>query len=116
MIQTFAHRIDRIKSLLGGMEAYADSLQKWGITTEFITEMKTQYDQVNENEQKRNSLKSSAQQLTVSQDELMAALENKAGMVKKIVRYELSKECWPEFGFREGEWAAQTATEDDQTT
>ena len=105
MDRSYAHRIDRVKGILGGMTAYADKLEKWGITQEFITNMTTLYNQASENEQKKNALKASTQQLTVAQDGVMEELENSCAMVKKLVRFELPKETWPEFGFRQGEYA-----------
>jgi hypothetical protein len=54
---------------------------------------------------KKSAIKSSAQQLTVEQDQIMDDLESNCAMVKKLVRFELSKEYWPEFGFRKGEYA-----------
>ncbi len=105
MDRSYAHRIDRIKSILGGVAAYGDKLEKWGITPEFITSLTTLYNQANTNEQKKNALKAIVQQLTLAQEETMNKLESNCAMVKKLVRFELPKECWPEFGFRQGEYA-----------
>ncbi len=105
MDRSYAHRIDRVKSILGGMTAYEDKLEKWGITQEFITNMTTLYNQANTNEQKKNALKATVQQLTLAQEETMDKLESNCAMVKKLVRFELPKQCWPEFGFRQGEYA-----------
>jgi hypothetical protein len=105
MINTYAHRINRVKAILGGMTAYGDKLAKWGITPEFITKMTQLYNQANENEQKRNAAKAGSQQLTAEQEAIMTELESNCSMVKKLVRFELPKQYWPEFGFREGEYA-----------
>ena len=105
MDRSYAQRIDRVKGILGGMTANADKLEKWGITQQFITNMTTLYNQASENEQKKNALKASTQQLTVAQDQVMGELESNCAMVKKLVRFELPKEYWPEFGFRQGEYA-----------
>ena len=111
MKYSYAARINRVKSILGGMAAYADKLAKWGITQDFITDMTTLYTQVNDNEQKKNALKASTQQLTAEQDELMEKLESSCAMVKKLVRFELPKETWPEFGFRQGEYAEKVTAQ-----
>jgi hypothetical protein len=47
MNYTYAARLNRVKSILGGMTAYADKLAKWGITQNFITDMTTLYTQWN---------------------------------------------------------------------
>jgi hypothetical protein len=106
--RSYAHRIDRVKGILGGMVAYVDKLEKWGITQEFITNMTTLYNEASANEQQKNALKASTQQLTIAQDQLMEELESNCAMVKKLVRFELPKEIWPEFGFREGEYAEKS--------
>ena len=111
MDYSYAARIDRAKSILGGMTANGDKLEKWGITEEFITEMNSLYNQASANEQKKNALKASIQQLTVAQDQIMDELESNCAMVKKLVRFELPKETWPEFGFRKGEYATKGTTE-----
>jgi hypothetical protein len=110
LINTYAHRIDRVKSILGGMTAHAEKLAKWGITAEFIDKVAQLYNQACENEQKKNALKASSQQAVAEQDQVMAELESNCGIVKKLVRFELPKEYWPEFGFRQGEYAAKTKT------
>ena len=114
MDKSYAKRIDRVKSILGGMTAYADQLEKWGITQEFITNMTNLYTQANDNEQKKNAIKASAQQLTTAQDQLMEELESNCAMVKKLVRFELPKEYWPEFGFRKGEFAAKVTADPEE--
>jgi hypothetical protein len=110
LINSYAHRIDRAKSILGGLAAHGDKLTKWGITPEFITDMTTLYSQAGEVEQKRNAAKSNAQQLLAQQEQIMAELEGNCSMVKKLVRFQLPSEYWPEFGFRKGEYAAKETT------
>ncbi len=105
MDYSYAARLDRAKGIISGMTANADKLEKWGITQQFITNQTALYNQASENEQKKNALKANTQQLTVAQDKLMEELESNCAIVKKLVRFELPKECWPEFGFRKGEYA-----------
>lgn len=103
--QSYAHRINRVKAVLGGLTAHADKLAQWGITPEYVTKVNSQYDQACANEQRRNAIKSSAQLASAEQEQVMTELEGNCGMIKKIVRYQLPKEYWPEFGFREGEYS-----------
>ncbi len=105
MDYSYAARLDRAKSIISGMTANGDKLEKWGITQQFVTNITALYNQAIENEQKKNVLKANTQQLTVAQDQLLDELESNCAIVKKLVRFELPKECWPEFGFRKGEYA-----------
>jgi hypothetical protein len=108
MDKSYAQRIERVKNLIGGMTAYADKLEKWGIIQEYVANMNTLYNKANDNEQKKNALKANAQQHTVVQDQLMEELESNCAMVKKLVRFELPKETWPGFGFGKGECAEKS--------
>ena len=107
MRYTYADRINRVKGIIGGMTSYGDMLEKWGITKEFIAQQNTLYNQACENEQKKNDLKADAQQLTAGQEQLMKELESNCAFVKKLARFQLSKEYWPAFGFRQGEYRAK---------
>jgi len=91
------------------MILYADEVEKWGITQEFINNLIMQYNQANFNEQKKNILKANARQLTAAQNQLMKELESHCAMAEELVIYELPKEAWPEFGIRKGKYVAKGA-------
>jgi hypothetical protein len=111
MIYTFAHQINRAKTLLEGLTTYAEQLAQWGITTEFLTKTTELYNQANQLEQKRNALKASSQEATAEQEQVMTDLNSQCGVAKKLVRIALPEESWPAFGFRAGEYASKSTTE-----
>ncbi|HBF39240.1 MAG TPA: hypothetical protein DDW50_18215 [Firmicutes bacterium] len=109
--RTFAHQINRAKTLLDGLKTYGAELAGWGVTEEVATGFTNLYNQANQNEQKRNDLKASSRTATAEQEETMAELNKQYGVIKKLVRIALPEEAWPAFGFRAGEYAAKETEE-----
>lgn len=114
--RSYAHRIYRVKAVLDGLAAHTDKLTQLGVAPDYIAKMNELYDRAQANEQRRNAMKSSAQLATAEQETIMAELESNCGMIKKLVRFQLPKEHWPEFGFREGEYAEKKPTEPTEPT
>ena len=105
--RTFAHQINRAKTLLDGLKSYGTELAAWGVTEEVVTGFTNLYNQANQNEQKRNDLKASSKAATAEQEQTMAELNKQYGVIKKLVRIALPEEAWLSFGFRAGEYAAK---------
>ncbi len=102
MDRLYARRMAGVRNLLEGMMIYGDKLEEWGIPQELITLMATLYNQVNIYQQKKNTLKLSARQITVAQNQLAEELESYCAKIKELVCSELPKETWPEFGYGKG--------------
>ncbi len=115
MYQTFAHQINKAKNMLDGLKANADKLAKWGVTADFIAAMSSLHDRANLLESKRNALNASAQEATAEQQQILADLNNQYSVAKRLVKIEMSKESWPAFGFRAGEFAAKEPQETPET-
>lgn len=106
--QTFAHQINRAKTLLDGMKLNGEELAKWGISPEFVANLTDVYNRANQLEQERNDLRAKSREATATQEQTMAELNSQCGMAKKLIRIALPEESWPAFGFRAGEYAAKT--------
>lgn len=109
MGRTFAQRLNNAKNMLAGLTANVDKLTKWGITAEVVANGNQLYDQASNLEITRNALKARSQEATDQAEQVMNELEGFCSDAKKIVKIELPKESWPEFGFRQGEYAEQAA-------
>jgi hypothetical protein len=107
MYQTFAHQINRAKTILDGVRTNAETLAKYGITTEFVDELAALLENANRLEKQRNDLKTSAQEATVAQTQTMAQLNKQCSIVKRTVKTWMPKEQWHAFGFRAGEYASK---------
>ena len=105
LYRTFAHQINRAKTLIDGLKSHGDQLTGWGVTVEVIAGFTDLYNQAGLYEQKRNDLKALSRQATAEQEQTMADLNKQYGMIRKLVRIALPQEDWPAFGFRAGEYA-----------
>jgi outer membrane murein-binding lipoprotein Lpp len=65
----------------------------------------TLYDKVNTIQNKRNSLKTRSQEATVQAEQAMDELKSFCSEARKLVKIQFPKETWPEFEFRQGEYA-----------
>jgi hypothetical protein len=113
MTKTFAKRLNDAKNMLAGMATYANRISKRGISAEALTNANALYEQTTTLQNERNALKARSQEATVQAEELMEQLEGFCSEAKKLIKIEFPKETWPEFGFRLGEYAAQTAASPD---
>ena len=110
MHKTFAHQINRAKTLLDGLNSYGDDVTQMGITKELVTKLSNLYTQASQMEQKKNELKASSREATTAQEEIMSELNRQSSLARKSIRVTLPEEKWPAFGFRAGEYAEKTLT------
>jgi len=116
MTKTFAQRLNDVKNMLAGLTTHIDEISKRGISAEALAGANTLYDQISTLQNERNALKARSQEATLQAEEVMTELESFCSEAKKLVKIQFSKETWPEFGFRQGEYAGQTATTTDDNT
>lgn len=109
--QTFAHQINRTKTLLDGLKSRGTEMAKWGIDQEFVEELTGLFNLANELEKERNELKAQTRRATTTQAETVAKMNQKRSIAKKLIRIALPPEEWPAFGFRAGEYAAKKPKE-----
>jgi hypothetical protein len=115
MYQTFAHQINRAKTILDGLKTHAGEMAKYGITEELVTGLAALFEQANQLEKQRNDLKTSAREATVEQTQTMAQLNKQCSTVRKAVKTWMPKEQWHSFGFRAGEYASKPQTASSET-
>lgn len=105
--QTFAHQINRTKTLLDGLQSRGEEMLKWGIGQEFVEELTGLFNLANQQEKERNELKAQSRRATTAQAETVAKMNHKRSIAKKLIKIALPPEEWPAFGFRAGEYAAK---------
>jgi hypothetical protein len=116
MPKNFAQRLNNAKNMLAGLAAHADAISKRGISAESLTNANALYEKASTIQNERNALKARTQEATAQAEEIMTQLESFCSEARKLVKIEFSKETWPEFGFRQGEYAGQTETTDTNKT
>jgi hypothetical protein len=105
MYQTFAHQINRAKTLLDGLKGYGEDVSQLGIAAELVTKLLDLYNQANELEQQRNDLKANSKEKTTTLLQTMRELNMLCSLARKSIRVSLPEERWPAFGFRAGEFS-----------
>ena len=109
--QTFAHQINRAKTLLDGLNSYGDDVTQLGINKDLVTKITNLYTQAGQMEQKKNELKASSREATTAQEEIMSELNRQSSLARKSIRVTLPEEKWPAFGFRAGEFGEEKGNE-----
>ena len=102
----FSFRINKIKQLLGGMQARADEVAAWGYPADFVDGLSKIYDQLVQLQDERNANIAAGKAATVKQQQLLQEAEKQATMVRQSVRSRLPKSDWNLFGFYPGETVA----------
>ncbi len=115
MYQTFAHKINRAKTLLDGLNSYGESVSQLGITKELVAKITDLYNQAGLIEQKKNDLMASSREATTTQQEIMKELNHQSSLARKSIRVNLPEEKWLAFGFRAGE-SGETESSNQATT
>ena len=108
MYNTYAHQINRVKTLLDGLTANGADVAQLGLTADFVKNLTDLYTQAGQLEEKCNQLKSDSQQATATQIQNMKNLNKQCSVARKSIRVALPKEHWPAFGFRAGETRVKT--------
>ncbi len=111
MYKTFAHQINRAKTLLDGLNSYGDDVIQMGITKELVAKLSNLYTQASQMEKKKNELKASSREATTAQEEIMSELNRQSSLARKSIRVSLPEEKWLAFGFRAGEFGEEKENE-----
>ena len=96
--KSYAESVKNAQVMLAGLKEHADKLERRGIDTNFINNLEMKIDASitlnNEQEKLKAELKTKTSKLT---DE-MKVMGNLVAEAKKIVKLDLPKEQWLEFG------------------
>jgi hypothetical protein len=105
MIQkTYSARIKRIGSMLKGLIASQEQLQKYGATPEFLTSLTMFKSNLSQIQQHRQDLKQQSIAATAAKNCSLKEAERLCSQARKWVRREFAPDVWTEFGFQKGEY------------
>ena len=98
---SFAEKINNYKTMLAGVKQNAERLARRGLDNNFITAFENNYNSSitldNEQEKIKAELHTKTQQL----DEMMNTLDKQYSEAKKIVKLDMEKSTWAEFGIQD---------------
>jgi hypothetical protein len=105
MIQkTYSARIKRIRSMLNGLIAGQEQLQKYGATPDFLASLAMFKGNLSQIQQHRQDLKQHSIAATAAKNCSLKEAEHLCSQARKWVRRQFAPDVWGEFGFRKGEY------------
>lgn len=100
-LTSYADEIAATKVLLSGLKANSEGLTKWGIDSEFLTAYEEVFNEVMELDNEQEALKARLKEKTAVLDGKVGTMLKQYGNAKKIVKMQLPKESWKEFGIED---------------
>lgn len=98
MTNSFADELLATQLMLAGLKANADLMIKRGIDTAFLTALEKVYQDATTLGNEQEALKARLKEKTAALNESVAAMQKKRGEARKLVKIELPRESWKEFG------------------
>ena len=99
--KTYAESINLTTVLVSGLKANSERVSKRGISTDFVSNLETNLNDVknlnNEQETLKANLKSKTDSLNKKMDDMNALVDE----AKKVVKLEFDKTQWKEFGIED---------------
>ena len=99
--QTYAEKVNKVKLMLSGLTANKEKLARRGLDDSFIESLTASYESAIRLDNEQEGLKARLKEKTSELDSLMKELEKKHSESKKIVKIDIPKESWIEFGIND---------------
>jgi hypothetical protein len=109
--RTYTAKINRVRSMLKGLTAYLERLDKYGANPEFLASLALFKGNLSQIQKYRQTLKKNSIKATAAKNCNLKEAERLCSRARKWVRREFSAEVWPEFGFRKGEFKKEKSKE-----
>ncbi|HBF37929.1 MAG TPA: hypothetical protein DDW50_11470 [Firmicutes bacterium] len=120
--RTDTARMNRVRSMLKGLTAYLEQLDKYGANPGFLASLALFKGNLHQIQEYRKTLKKNSWNCsnnsqknarvfsaTAAKNCNLKKAEHLCSKARKWVRREFPAEVWPEFGFRKGEFSAKQA-------
>ncbi len=105
MIQkTYTARMNRVRTMLKGLTAHPDQLEKHGATPEFRKALAIFQENLQQIQGQRRNIKRLSLEATTAKNLNLKNAERLCSKARKWVRREFPPETWAEFGFTKGEY------------
>lgn len=98
MAMSYADKINLMKVMLSGLKANTDKLSKRGLDVAFVKKFEDAYQNVIMLDNEQETLKARLKEKTAMLDRGMEDIEALLSESKKIVKLDIPKERWREFG------------------
>lgn len=98
---SYADEIAATKVMLAGLKANTERLSKRGVDAEFISELEEDYTQSLTLDNDQEALKARLKETTAALDGWVDKMRRKRSEARKLVKLEMPKESWKEFGIND---------------
>lgn len=95
---SYADKINDVKVMLAGLNSNTERLGKRGIDSEFITKMQSLHDEAKALDNEQEAIKARQKEKSDALNKKMEEVETVYREAKKVVKLEMPKESWKEFG------------------
>lgn len=95
---SYADQINAAKLMLSGVKNRGQVLAKRGLDQEFVTSMESLHAQAQKLDDEQEALKARLQEKTTELAGVLEGLALKVSEARKLVKLDLPKESWKEFG------------------
>jgi hypothetical protein len=99
--QTYAEVINSVKVMVSGLKANSDRVSKRGLSNDFITNLDSVMQDAMRLDNEQESLKAKLKQKTAELEGAMVKIDQQMSEAKKVVKLEMAKESWKEFGIQD---------------
>ena len=99
--KSYANLVNDVKLMMSGLKANTTLLSKRGLDKTFVESMSADFSRVIELDNEQESLKARLKEKTSELGSLIASLNKKYSESKKIVKIDVPKEGWKEFGIND---------------
>lgn len=95
---SYADLVMAAKTMIAGLQSNQARLSKWGVSQTFLDEFTGIYREVLTLDNEQQALKSRLKEKTAAMNEGLTAMQKMYGTSKKLVKIEMARESWKEFG------------------
>jgi hypothetical protein len=99
MSNAFSDRIVSNKIMIANIKANQDRLTTWGLTSQYVTQMETLFNDVLTMDNNHEALKAQLKTMTADLNAKMEQLEQMFRDAKKIIKIQEPQEAWVGYGF-----------------
>ncbi len=98
---SYADEIAATKVMLSGLKSNTEKLNKWGMDAEYLTNYDGLFNEVMSLDNEQEALKSRLKEKTATLNEKIDEMNKLYSNAKKVVKMQLPKESWREFGIED---------------
>ena len=98
---SYADEINATKVMLAGLKSHAEQMSKRGVDAEFLSGLEEDYTVSMNLDNDQEAFKARLKETTATLDDRIDRMIKKRSIARKLVKLEMPKESWKEFGIKD---------------